>query len=90
MSTTSNSRQSRKYDLVLLGATGYTGRFAAQHINASLPTDLKWALAGRSQAKLATIAEELKKQNGDRTQAGMSIEASSFLPASIGNCKKQY
>lgn len=63
----------RQYDLVLLGATGYTGRFTAQHITASLPTDLKWAIAGRSHTRLTTIATDLKKQNGDRIQPGRLI-----------------
>ncbi len=60
----------RQYEIVLLGATGYTGRFAAQHIAASLPSNLKWAIAGRSHTRLASIAADLRKQNGDRIQPG--------------------
>jgi short subunit dehydrogenase-like uncharacterized protein len=37
----------RQYDLVLLGATGYTGKLTAEYINEFLPVDLKWAVAER-------------------------------------------
>ncbi|CAI7633225.1 unnamed protein product [Penicillium glandicola] len=56
----------RQYDLVLLGPTGYTGRFCAEHIVQNLPTDLKWAIAGRSAQKMEPIAQELKALNPDR------------------------
>lgn len=70
MDTNNNSKDARQYELILLGATGYTGKFTAQHISASLPTDLKWAMAGRNYGKLASLAEELKRKNGDRIQPG--------------------
>ncbi|EKV16039.1 Saccharopine dehydrogenase / Homospermidine synthase [Penicillium digitatum] len=56
----------RQYDVVLLGPTGYTGRFCAEHIVQNLPTDLKWAIAGRSAQKMESIAQELKTLNPDR------------------------
>lgn len=62
----------RQYDLVLLGPTGYTGRFCSEHIVKNHPTDLKWAIAGRSPQKIEPIAEELKKLNPDRVQPGMT------------------
>ena len=34
----------RQYDLVVFGATGYTGKLTAEHIAKFLPTDLKWAV----------------------------------------------
>ncbi|PVH84293.1 hypothetical protein DL98DRAFT_485620 [Cadophora sp. DSE1049] len=68
MNTKNNSGDARKYELILLGATGYTGKFTAQHIAASLPTDLKWAMAGRNHSKLASLAEELKRKKSDRIQ----------------------
>ena len=63
---------SREYDLVLLGATGYTGKLCAEHITTSLPTDLKWAVAGRSSPKLSALANELNTLNADRLQPGLS------------------
>ncbi len=47
----------RELDVVLFGATGFTGRFTpaylAQHAGPG------WALAGRSEAKLSALREEL-------------------------------
>jgi short subunit dehydrogenase-like uncharacterized protein len=63
----------RQYEAVVFGATGYTGKLTAEHISASLPTDFKWAIAGRSEAKLKTIADELRTQNPDRVQPGIEI-----------------
>lgn len=62
-----------QYDMVLLGPTGYTGRFCAQHIVKNLPTNLKWAIAGRSQKKMEPIAQELKELNQDRVQPGIYL-----------------
>ncbi|RJE21762.1 saccharopine dehydrogenase [Aspergillus sclerotialis] len=53
-------------DLVLLGPTGYTGRLCAEHIVQHLPTDLKWALAGRSYEKVEKVANDIKQLNPDR------------------------
>lgn len=61
---------SRQYDIVVFGATGYTGKLTAEYITTHLPTDLRWALAGRSQSKLRVIAAECKTLNADRTPPG--------------------
>lgn len=58
----------RIYDLVLLGATGYTGQLTAEYITTSLPTNINWAIAGRSQNKLDSLAKTLKSLNPDRNQ----------------------
>lgn len=60
----------RIYDIVLLGPTGYTGRLCAEHIVQHLPTNLKWAIAGRSLPKVDGIAKELKTLNPDRAEPG--------------------
>lgn len=59
---------SREYSTVLLGATGYTGKLCAEHITKHLPTNLKWAIAGRSVDKLQDVVNGLKKLNADRKQ----------------------
>ncbi|KAK2748176.1 hypothetical protein FQN57_001301 [Myotisia sp. PD_48] len=56
----------RDFEIVLLGATGYTGKLCAEHIAKSLPTDLKWGIAGRSTQKLEALATELQALNSDR------------------------
>ncbi|KAJ5329546.1 hypothetical protein N7452_009936 [Penicillium brevicompactum] len=63
----------RQYDLVLLGPTGYTGRFCSEHIVQNLPTDLKWAIAGRSAQKMEPIAKELKALNPDRADPDILV-----------------
>ncbi|KAK2626002.1 hypothetical protein QTJ16_004264 [Diplocarpon rosae] len=62
-----------QYDIVVFGATGYTGKLTTEHITKHLPTDLNWAVAGRSKIKLDTVAAELKSLNPDRLQPGIEI-----------------
>lgn len=50
----------RRYDVVLLGATGFTGRLTARHLAERLASqDRPWALAGRNLAKLQALREQL-------------------------------
>lgn len=60
----------KQYELVVFGATGYTGRLCAEYITMNLPTDLRWAVAGRSAQKLSALVRELKSLNPDREQPG--------------------
>ena len=48
----------REYQVVLYGATGFTGRLCAEYFNTNYP-DLSWAIAGRNEEKLKTLSEEL-------------------------------
>ncbi len=47
--------RSREYDLVLFGATGFTGRLVADHLARSAPAELRWAVAGRDLGKLERL-----------------------------------
>ena len=50
----------RHLDLVLLGATGFTGRLTAQRLAADLAgSGLRWAIAGRDPARLRAVRDEL-------------------------------
>jgi short subunit dehydrogenase-like uncharacterized protein len=62
--------ESRQYDLVLYGATGYTGKYTAEYLQQYGPTNLNWAIAGRNGSKLKGIAKELEGLNKDRKQPG--------------------
>ena len=73
------SIEQRRYDLIVLGATGYTGKLCAEYITTNLPTSLKWAVAGRSQPKLSGLLDELKGMCPDRIQPGKSIILSCAL-----------
>jgi short subunit dehydrogenase-like uncharacterized protein len=46
----------REFDIVVYGASGYTGRLVAEYLVAN-GGDVKWAMAGRSAAKLAEIRD---------------------------------
>lgn len=50
----------RPFDLVLLGATGFTGRLTAEQLARELAgTSTRWAIAGRDRAKLDALAAQL-------------------------------
>lgn len=71
----------REFDLVLMGATGFTGRLVAEHLLARHGADgaLKWALAGRNLDKLA----EIRKGLGEAAAALPLIQADSHDRASL-------
>lgn len=50
---------SRQYDLVIFGATGFTGRLVCQYL-LSHPASPSWAIAGRSKSRLSSLASDLK------------------------------
>ena len=45
----------RKYDIVLYGASGFTGRQSVEYFRQFAPPGLKWAIAGRNRSKLETV-----------------------------------
>jgi short subunit dehydrogenase-like uncharacterized protein len=45
----------RKYDLVLYGASGFTGRQTVEYCKRSAPAGMRWAIAGRNRAKLDAV-----------------------------------
>ncbi|MFI6266084.1 saccharopine dehydrogenase family protein [Micromonospora sp. NPDC051006] len=49
----------RAYQVVLFGATGFTGGLTADYLARHAPAGLRWALAGRSPAKLGAVRERL-------------------------------
>lgn len=52
-------RSDRPYDVVLLGATGFTGGLTAEYLARNAPADLRWALAGRNKDKLDKVSQDL-------------------------------
>ncbi|HZU39710.1 MAG TPA: saccharopine dehydrogenase NADP-binding domain-containing protein [Solirubrobacteraceae bacterium] len=49
----------RRFDVVLFGATGFTGALTAEYLAEFAPQGLRWALAGRNRAKLEQLRERL-------------------------------
>jgi short subunit dehydrogenase-like uncharacterized protein len=62
----------RKYDVVIFGATGFTGKLVSEYLaevsTSSEGKNLKWAVAGRSQSKLdalvSTFSDAAQKKVG--------------------------
>ncbi len=52
----------RKYDVVVYGASGYTGRLVAEYMAKTHP-DASWAMAGRNADKLAEVRDEIDVPN---------------------------
>lgn len=53
-----------KYQLVIFGATGFTGQIATNYIDQHYHS-LKWAIAGRNQKKLNNLADQCKNNKPD-------------------------
>ena len=49
----------REFDIVLLGATGFTGGLTADYLATHAPAGLRWALAGRNPDKLERVRDRL-------------------------------
>ncbi|MFC8452644.1 saccharopine dehydrogenase family protein [Kitasatospora sp. NPDC057223] len=72
----------RTYDIVLFGATGFTGGLTAEYLARHAPAGTRWALAGRSPAKLAAVRERLATI--DPALAGLGLlTADADDPASL-------
>ena len=56
-------RTARPYDVVLFGATGFTGGLTAEYLAANGVDDLRWAIAGRSEQKLERVRRRLADIN---------------------------
>ena len=53
-------KSDREIDVVVYGASGYTGRLVAEYLNNQYQgTGLVWAMAGRSLEKLAAVRDEM-------------------------------
>ena len=50
---------SREFDVVVYGATGFTGRLVAEYLQGQYGPDVSWAMAGRSQDKLEAVRDEM-------------------------------
>ncbi|MFL6836548.1 MAG: saccharopine dehydrogenase family protein [Bradyrhizobium sp.] len=71
---------SSKFDIVVYGATGFTGQLVAEYLAAHYKGDshLKWAMAGRSKEKLASVRDAI----GARADTPL-IVADASDPASL-------
>ena len=64
----------RDLDLVLLGATGFTGGLVAEDLTRQLGSSgLRWAIAGRDRTKLEAVRERLAAISPDATPDGLEV-----------------
>ena len=61
--TTISSKVERFYDVVVFGATGFTGRLAVKYIAKQYGAQFKWAIAGRNKGQLEALKKELTEIN---------------------------
>jgi short subunit dehydrogenase-like uncharacterized protein len=72
----------RPYDVVVFGATGFTGELTAAYLAEHAPKDLRWALAGRNMGKLEAVRARLAKIDPALTELPL-LEADSSDDASL-------
>lgn len=61
------ARQSDRLDLIIFGATGYTGQYVIEHVVKTIDKEnhtLTWGVAGRNRAKLQQSLAEVSKWVG--------------------------
>jgi len=88
--------ESREFDLVLWGATGFTGQLLAEYLlrRHGADGDLRWALAARNQVKLAKVKDELGEDaeklpviiadSGDRASLDEMVRQTRAIVSTVG------
>ncbi len=87
----------RDLDVVLFGATGFTGGLTADYLARHAPPGLRWALAGRSPEKLSAVRDRLTAVNegladlellvadvGDETSLRALAERTTVVATTVG------
>src|SRR5436305_10836458 len=72
----------RTYDIVLFGATGFTGALTAEYLARNAPSDTRWALAGRNRQKLEQVRTKLAAINAACEQLPL-LQADADDPGSL-------
>ncbi len=75
----------REFDVVVMGATGFTGRLVAEYLLGHYRTgsSLRWALAGRNEARLEDVRHEICEPAGVEEDSLPLIVADSNDAASL-------
>jgi len=71
----------RTHDVVLLGATGFTGGLTAEYLAGAVADGTRWAIAGRNRSKLDAVRARLAVREG--AQEPDLLEADVTDPASL-------
>lgn len=73
-----------EYDVVVFGATGFTGALTAEYLAAHAPAETRWALAGRNRQKLEDLRARL---NVDVPLLAADVEDEASLRTLAGSTK---
>ncbi len=68
----------RRFDVVVLGATGFTGALTAEYLGRRAGEQTRWAIAGRNQQKLEQVRGRLE-------EAGAGTDKLELLRADVGD-----
>ncbi len=83
----------RSYDVILWGASGFTGKLVAEYlVNNYQDKDLSWAMAGRNKEKLASIQTQIGAKDipiiiadsHDRSSLDAMTEQASVICTTVG------
>ncbi len=85
----------REFNIVVWGATGFTGSLVAEYLAAQYPptTKLKWAIAGRNEQKLRALHERLgldaavgiiQAESHDETSLASLVDRTSVVLSTVG------
>ena len=85
----------RAYDLIVYGASGFTGRLVAEHLleTHGATVEIRWAMAGRTTAKLAEVRSLFGKMSRSvwarRTacRAGLCADDAGMASPGVHNCR---
>ncbi|RLQ22450.1 saccharopine dehydrogenase [Seongchinamella sediminis] len=86
------SKATRDYEIVLWGATGFTGALVARHLADNYGDDLDWALAGRNMNKLRALRDSLgmpdlpviQADSADRESLGAMSASTRVICTTVG------
>ncbi|HEX4339211.1 MAG TPA: saccharopine dehydrogenase NADP-binding domain-containing protein [Polyangiaceae bacterium] len=79
--------EGRPFDVIVFGATGFTGGKTAEYLARNAPRSLRWAIAGRSKGKLEAVRARLTAI-APGVEVGV-VEASVDDPVSLGRMTAQ-
>lgn len=65
--------EDRSRDILLFGATGFTGGLTAEYLARHAPAGLRWALAGRNADKLEAVRRRLAEINPDCAELPLEV-----------------
>ncbi len=83
----STSTTDRTYDLVVVGASGFTGGLTAEYLAEHAPPGLRWALAGRNRGKLEAVRDRLGSGAGEPAILEVDVTDAGSVRAVAGSAR---